>query len=302
MNVYSQHIITNPDNNTQELYPFHYLEFYEANIHPYDEFTINERSERINQGCMAQDFFQSHKDGFQKIIPLILNDSKLSKLQNELESEGKQVCMFNLFILAMFLVMRGKSRYVFLLKPRIQETLSALNNVTQITFTNADGTTTESTNSTLIKEVMKTLEAQKTSDSKSYKIEKIVSWAQLSNKSVLQSYFVHDLTIFLNRYFPMKRKKDAQVSTKEVELILYLMKLVDLSKEELTNKRYWQLMATYEKISHHTTDMGQFRINGTDRLIPLIFIPYEAWSKGKIDWTEENIPRLNCEEGDTIQF
>ena len=90
MNVYSQHIITNPDNNTQELYPFHYLEFYEANIHPYDEFTINERSERIYQGCTAQDFFQAHKDGFQKIIPLILNDSKLSKLQNELESEGKQ--------------------------------------------------------------------------------------------------------------------------------------------------------------------------------------------------------------------
>lgn len=302
MNVYSQHIIKNPDDNTQELYPFHYLEFYEANIHPYDEFLINEKPERIYQGCTAQDFFQACKDGFQKIIPLILHDSKLSKLQNELETEGKQVCMFNLFILAMFLVMRGKSRYVFLLKPRIQETLSELDNVTKITFTNADGTTTESTNSTLIKEVMKTLEAQKTSDSKSYKIEKIVSWAQLSNKSVLQSYFVHDLTIFLNRYFPMKRKKDAQVSTKEVELILYLMKLVDLSKEELTNKRYWQLMATYEKISHQATDIGQFRINGTDRLIPLIFIPYEAWSKGKIDWTEENIPRLNCEEGDTIQF
>ena len=243
MNVYSQHIITNPDNNTQELYPFHYLEFYEANIHPYDEFTINERSERIYQGCTAQNFFQSHKDGFQKIIPLILNDSKLSKLQNELESEGKQVCMFNLFILAMFLVMRGKSRYVFLLKPRIQETLSALNNVTKITFTNADGTTTESTSSTLIKAIMETLESQKTSDCKSYEIERIVSWDQLSNKSVLQSYFVHDLTVFLNRYFPMKRKKDAQVSTKEVELILYLMKLVDLSKEELTNKRYWQLMA-----------------------------------------------------------
>ncbi|WP_139247497.1 hypothetical protein [Mediterranea massiliensis] len=100
----------------------------------------------------------------------------------------------------------------------------------------------------------------------------------------------------------MKRKKDAQVSTKEVELILYLMKLVDLSKEELTNKRYWQLMAVYEKISHHTTDIGKFCINGTDRLIPLIFIPYEAWSKGKIDWTEENIPQLNCEEGDIIQF
>lgn len=69
MNVYSQHIITNPDNNTQELYPFHYLEFYEANIHPYDEFTINERSERIYQGCTAQNFFQSHKDGFQKSSP-----------------------------------------------------------------------------------------------------------------------------------------------------------------------------------------------------------------------------------------
>ncbi len=65
--------------------------------------------------------------------------------------------MFNLFILAIFLVMRGKSRYVFLLKPRIQETLSALNNVTKITFTNADGTTTESTSSTLIKAIMETL-------------------------------------------------------------------------------------------------------------------------------------------------
>lgn len=157
----------------------------------------------------------------------------------------------------MFLVERGKARYVFLLKPTIQETLSALGEVSKITFTHKDGTTVESSSETLIKEIRNALEANKECDAHTYQVEKIVTWDKVANNSVMQSYFVHDLSVFLNQYFPVKRKKDAQVSTKEVELILYLMKLFGLSKEELTNKRYWQLMNTYKRINKHVTDIGE---------------------------------------------
>jgi hypothetical protein len=118
----------------------------------------------------------------------------------------------------------------------------------------------------------------------------------------MQSYFVHDLSAFLHEYFPVKRKKDAQISTKEVELILYLMKLFGLSKEELTNKRYWQLMNTYERIDKRITDLGEFSINGKTVTMPLLFIPYSMWNNGKIDWIDKDLPRFNGEIGHTIKF
>lgn len=301
MKTYGQYIRIN-ENDIRELDPFVYIEFYEANIHPYDEFLIDEKPERIYQGITAKEFFQQYKDGFLHFIRPILDDKRLDKLQSELENEGKQICMFNMFILATFLTLRGKSRYVFLLKPQIKDTLTALNKVNKITFTNEDGSCTESSSRNLIKEVINALEAKKDSDKNRYEIEKVVTWDKVSNNSIMQSYFVHDMTVFLNRYFPLKRKKDAQISTKEVELILYLMKLLKLSKEELTNKRYWQLMKIYTKISQQVTDIGRFTIKGQEMLIPMIFIPYNIWSKGKIDWTEYEMPGIDLKEGTTIQF
>lgn len=138
MNTYSQHIRTGED-GSQELYPFDYLEFYESNIHPYEDFKLGNESKRIYEGITASEFRKEQKTGFLNVMQEVLNDKRLEKLQEELEAEEKQVCMFNLYILAMFLVERGRTRYVFLLKPTIQETMSALNNVSKITFTNRDG-------------------------------------------------------------------------------------------------------------------------------------------------------------------
>ncbi len=301
MNTYSQHIRIGED-GSQELYPFDYLEFYESNIHPYEEFKFGDNSKRIYEGITASEFRREHKEGFLNVIQEVFNNKRLNKLQEELEAEGKQVCMFNIYILSMFLVERGKTRYVFLLKPTIQETLSALGDVSKITFTNKDGTMTESTSNILIKGILDTLEANKGCDANTCQVEKVVTWDKVANNSIMQSYFIHDLSVFLNKYFPVKRKKDAQVSTKEVELILYLMKLLGLSKEELTNKRYWQLMNTYERINNRITELGEFSINGKTLTMPLLFIPYSMWNNGKIDWTDKDLPRFNREIGYTVRI
>ena len=207
-----------------------------------------------------------------------------------------------MYILSKFLVERGKSRYLFLLKPTISETLSALKDVSKITFTHKNNTKVESTSRYLIEKIMEVLEAEKESKNKNYEVEKIVTWDKVSNNSIMQSYFVNDLTMFLNKYFPVKRKKDALVSTKEVELILYLMKIFGLSTVELTNKRYWQLMKIYRDIDSHNTEYGEFNINDVKVIIPIYFIPYSLWSNGKIEWTGKDIPKLNGEIGTTIQF
>ena len=216
MNTYNQHIRIEED-GSQELYPFDYLEFYESNIHPYEDFKLGNESKRIYEGITASEFRKKHKAGFLNVMQEVLNDKRLEKLQEELETEEKQVCMFNLYILAMFLVERCKTRYVFLLKPTIQETLSALNNVSKITFTNRDGSIAESTSDILIQTLLDALEANKECDTDTCQVEKVVAWDKVANNSVMQSYFVHDLSAFLHEYFPVKRKKDAQISTKEVE-------------------------------------------------------------------------------------
>lgn len=301
MNTYSQHIRIEED-GSQELYPFDYLEFYESNIHPYEDFKLGNESKRIYEGITASGFRRKHKEGFLNVIQKVFENKRLNKLQEELETEEKQVCMFNLYILAMFLVERGKTRYVFLLKPTIQETLSALNNVSKITFTNKDGSIVESNSDILIKEILETLEANKECDINTCQVEKIVTWDKVANNSIMQSYFVHDLSVFLNKYFPVKRKKNALISTKEVELILYLMKLFGLSKDELTNKRYWQLMNTYERIDKRITDLGEFSINGKTVAMPLLFIPYSMWNNGKIDWIDRDLLRFNGEVEYSIRF
>lgn len=299
MKTYGQYI--RKENGVPELQAFEYLRFYEAHIHPYEEFLIDDKSQRLYQGITAAEFLHSHREGFLDLVRPILDDARLARLQEELEAEGKQVCMFNLFILALFLVERGKSRYVILLKPTIRETVEALDHVTKITFTNRDGSTVESNSGKLLQMVLETLEAQKESDAGDYEVERVTTWDEFTNNSVLQSYFVHDLTLFLHRYFPVKRKKDAQISTKEVELVMYLLKLFGLAKEEPTNKRYWQLMKLHEKTDHPVTDIGRFNLGGEERLIPMHLIPYRLWSKGKIDWTDTP-PGVEIKEGSTIRF
>ena len=297
MKTYGQYVRVG-ESGEPELYPFEYLDFYETHAHPYHEFMLEEGREKVYEGITAKDFHLRHKEGFWHIVQPILQDKRLEQLQDELEEEGKQVCMFNMYILAMFLVEKSKSRYLFLLKPTISETLSALKDVSKITFTNKDGSTVESSSSILIKMIMETLEANKESDAMNYEVEKVETWDKVSNNSIMQSYFVKDLTMFLHTYFPVKRKKNALISKKEVELILYLMKIFNLSTVELTNKRYWQLMKTYQDINKQVPEY----LEHEGSLIPLYFIPYSVWNNSKIEWTGEELPVFTIKEGMKIKF
>lgn len=301
MKTYGQYFVTD-ENGIPLFNPFNYLDFYEANIHPYNIYKSEVDELKIYEGMTAEEFQEKYKDGYLALFQYVLKEERLSELQDELEAENKQVCMVNLCILSLFLLERGRARYLFLMRPKIEDTLSALKNVSKITFTNEDGTTVESTSKALIKNVIEALEAKKEGNKTEHEFEKLVTWNEFADKSVMQSYFVHDLAMFLNKYFPVKRKKDALVSTKEVKLILYLMKLVGLSTVELTNKRYWQLMKIYETINRQPTNLSKFNIDGKQIIIPTQYIPYSIWKNGKIDWTNENIPETLIKDGDTISF
>ena len=301
MKTYGQYFITD-ENGLQVFNPFDYLAFYEANVHPYTILELEDKEHKIYEGITALEFQEMHKVKFWDILQPVIEDKRLIQLQNELQKEGKQVCMFNMYILAKFLIERGKTRYVILLKPKISDILATLKGVSKISFKNEDGTIIKSESPKLIQIIMEAMEEKKDADQSNMEVEKVVTWNEVSNKSVMQSYFVNDLTYFLNKYFPVKRKKDALVSTKEVELILYLMKLVGLSTVELTNKRYWQLMKIYETINRQPTNLSKVNINGKPVIIPTQYIPYSVWKNGKIDWTDDIIPETTIKEGDTIQF
>ena len=301
MKTYGQYFVKD-ENGMQVFNSFDYLGFYASKIHPYTVLYLEDRECKIYEGITAAEFQSGYKETFWDILEPLVKDKRLSQLQDELEEEGKQVCMFNMYVLAKFLVERGKSRYVFLLKPKISDVLATLNDVTKVSFTNKDGTVVKSASPKLIKLIMESLEEKKDADQSDFEVEKIVTWDKVSNKSLMQSYFVHDLATFLSEYFPVKRKKDALVSSKEVELILYLMHLVGLSTTVLTTKRHWQLMSLYKQIKSQEQGYGQFNIDGKELIMPTTFIPYSIWNNGKIDWTVEELPELNLKVGDTIKF
>lgn len=279
-----------------EFYPFDYIEYYDANILNY----VDIDGKRIYEGITVDDFKQNYRNGYLDIdeINRILHNERLSTLQDELIAEGKQVCIFNLYILCMYLLMKARTQYVILLEPTIEDILEK--KISSITFNYEDGSSMES--SKLVNEIKDMLASN---ESKTYKVKEMVTWDKISNKALVNSYFVHDLAEFLHRYFPVKRKKDALVSTKEVELILYMLKLFELVPEEPTNKRFWHLMAYYKKVYQPIGTnfaISKFRLPDMDEDLytTLCFIPYKVWSAGKIDW--ENIQSLQLNTGDTIQL
>lgn len=277
-----------------------YLMFYEEEVRPR---VIAEDGKEIYDGLTASEFMSEHgNDSLVDIIQKVCADKRLEILQDELSDEGKQVCMVNLYVLCMFLLERNRNLYVFLLKPTIGETLAELKDVTKITFTNKNGSKVESSSKMLITKILETMEANKDVGATNKECFRLVTWDKLTNNAILQSCFTHDLTVFMSKYFTVKRKKGAKVSTKEVELIMYMLKLFGLSKVELTNKRYWQLMNTYKRIKYSndtnlfpTADGGYFEL-------PATFMPYSLWSKGKINWTEDDASVNTVGVGDVIQF
>lgn len=302
MKVFERNIKVDKNGNMYFRY-LDYLIFYEKEMRPhlYDD---DDNEQEIHEGLTVAEFMnRHHDDSFADIVKQIVADKRLDTLQQELVAEGKQVCMFNLYVLCMYLVERNRERYVFLLKPTIGETPSELKNVTKITFTNEDGSKVESSSKTLIDKVLETMEANKEYSATHMEFLRLETWDKLTNNAIIQSCFVHDLSQFMNKYFDVKRKKGAIVSTKEVELIMYMMQLFGLSKVELTNKRYWQLMNTYKQIDNTLNIFSFPTANEGDHFsIVATFMPYSIWSKGKINWTKEETPKKDLNIGDYIQF
>lgn len=275
-----------------ELYPFDYIEYYEANILNY----VEVKGKKLYEGITVNEFKRKYEDGFLNIeqIKEILHNERLSTLQDELIAEDKPICIFNLYILCMYLVMKARTQYVLLLEPTIEDILEK--KISSITFNYEDGSSVES--SKLANEIKDILANYQ---DKTYKVKQLTTWDKVSNKALVNSYFVHDLAEFLHRYFPVKRKKDALISTKEVELILYMLKLMGLVPEEPTNKRFWHLMAYYKKVYVPIMkSLGTFHFEEYDIYAQLAVIPYKIWNTGKINW--ENIQPLEIKIGDTIQF
>lgn len=301
MNLFGQNIIED-ENGNAELNPFDYVGFYEANIAPNVEYDYEENKECSYEGKITQNFIDKLNHNINDIITGVFADKRLERLQVWLEKEGKQVCMFNMYILAMFIIEKAKNHYVFLLKPSPHEILETVKSMSKITFIDTSGSTVETTSTTLIEKIKDLLSKEQSQNM--YEVDNIVSWDKIANKSLICCHFVHHLSVFMNKYFPTKRKKNALVSPKEVELILYMMKLMHLTNADLTNKRYWQLMNTYDKISKHicTKDYATFNFEGKSVKLPLHFIPYSVWHNGRLDLIERELPGFDGDVGSMVKF
>lgn len=198
MKLFGQHIRIEEDGRL-ELYPFDYLGYYCTNILDYVEL---ENGKRVYDGIIIDDFIQKYNEGFidNTLLDNVLSDGRLNELQARLKAEGKQVCIFNLYVLCKYLIMKARTRYVILLKPTIKEMLAK--EIASITINYKDGSKIES--ATIIKDIKELLKKQ---EATSYQVDKVTTWDKVSNKILVNSFFVHDLAEFLHKYFPVKRKK-----------------------------------------------------------------------------------------------
>lgn len=302
MNGYGEYCIKDAEGN-QWYNNFNYVDYYCEHLLDYYTFKDTDGKEVKIYNCITLKEFTAQ---FSKVNPdfdeigffqKIISEKRLDKLQTALESEGKRVCMFNMCILALYILEKAKCRYLVLLKPTVDDTLAELKDVKKITFTNEDGSKVESNLKGLIASM---LNNAKGDEKTKYEVDRVITWDKVSDNKLMQSLFVHDLSVFLNDYFKVKRKKDALVSTKEQELIRYLMYFFGLTPAVVTDSRYRQLMAYYKNIVMPNQDIHCLNIDGKPRYIKFDFINYQTWKSGKIDWTKYRPFEINL--GDTIQF
>lgn len=148
---------------------------------------------------------------------------------------GQKVSAFALYTLCCFVERIVSNKYVFLLRPSIEETLAELRDVNKIIFENSDGTKVESSYTPLINKI---IEKARELDSKSYEVEKIVKRQEVF-KDVVQAEFVWYLSEFFHHYFPIKRKGsgciESYVTATEQRIITYFLWFFDFAKD---NRRY----------------------------------------------------------------
>lgn len=295
---------------------FAYAEYYYNEIQIFED-TFSKKEERkegedshnrhtkgisFNEFCFNEYNKNQNGDEFLEEYSSLFTNKELLKFQEELTTEGFDICMLNIYYLAKYVIEKSKSYIYFKLKPQIKDTLSELSEVKEITFINEDGSKSTSNNKLLIDVILKALEKEK--DNKSYEADKnYITWDQISNKEFLQSFFVYDMTMFLKEYFKVERRKNALISKKEQELIIYLMYLLKLTPAILSTSRYRQLLSKYDKINNHLSLVNIKSKEGKKTSKHIGFIKYDGWKNGKIDWTSEDLfSHMNLEENDNVRF
>lgn len=258
-------------------------------------------------------------------------DKAIHNFQVEMDRlYGQKINAFALYTLCCFVEKIVTNKYVFLLRPSIEETLAELRDVKNVIFENSDGTKVESSYAPLINNI---IERAKELDSKSYEVEKIVKRQEVF-KDVVQAEFVWYLSEFFHQYFPIKRKGsgciESHVTATEQRIITYFLWFFDLAKD---NRHYEDLeekkketerkkkrgevngevvsSSRFRQLRNHKgvfkSEWQLFPIDEEEHKIPVQFeyLRYSDWKNigkrknGKIDFSK-NPPNNFLEEGITM--
>lgn len=175
----------------------------------------------------------------------------------------------------------------------VNDELDKLGGVTSVTFTNKEGQSITVNTENIVKKVV-----DKVRDDKNdtvYETDKICKLNEAANSTYIQCMFAVELSIFINNYFPIKRKKDSLVSTDEQKLIMNILYLFKLAPSVGTNNRFRQLLMFHDsfKPNIHWSDLP---IDGERRLLPMTFVKWKQSNAG--NWL--NVEYEKLKEYDTV--
>ena len=239
-------------------------------------------------------------DSFSKILA----DKELEKIQYRLEEKGIQLCPFNMYYLCEYIKFLTSDRYFVLLAPQIKDTLSEITDLSSITFTNKDGSSTTTSSDELKKAVLEALEAKSKETENNYTAIKMVKWNKVANNEIMQAIFVHELSAFLHSYFPIKRRANAIVTAPEQDLIIHFLNMFGLSPAPVTPARFRQLKGIYDKIQKYPSliNVPWGEDSKVHRCLEIDFVKYKFWKTGKLNFKDENLKLDETQVGDTIYF
>lgn len=223
------------------------------------------------------------------ILGMITSDKDLEELQEEIiKNVVDNFCLFNFLALSTFVNVIVRAKYYFLLEPTAEELAKEIKgNFKAVTFTKNDGKKVTYDSAEFITMLNNAIGNYK-GESNNYECKKIVRIDEIANNEVLQSVFVVKMAQFLQRFFPnaKRRANCCMVSKLEQTLILKLLSFYGLAPKgvTLTDSRFRQLVATYNKLVHND-DLQQIT---DDIIIHASFVSYSQWHYDK-HWIEKKI-------------
>lgn len=282
-----------------------YCKYFAENIQEYDELPDGKKIyEGISLGEFGATFGRDIDDECELlrfIVNMIISDRELEELQEEIIKDViDNFCLFNFLALSTFVNVIIRARYYFLLEPTAEELAKEIKgNFKVVTFTKNDGKKVTYDSDGFITMLNNAIGSYK-GESNNYECKKIVRIDDIANNEVLQSVFVVKMAQFLQRYFPnaKRRANCCMVSKLEQTMILKLLSFYGLAPKgvTLTDSRFRQLVATYNKLVHND---GLQQITD-DIIIHASFVSYSQWHYDK-HWIEKEIETPFTEKS-TIQF